>query len=567
MSKGAEKQPTVFILYIPGGAMLGMIPALTLQRIEHLTETPVKELFQVIEGVSAGAILTGGLNVPGISAERAAEFFAEYGPKFFPFIPGRATKMTTRQGLNTGKIAFGLDPVEDDRLAITNIRSLCRKMRHKNQTADLSSIFELELEATQRWLTSARQKKILKLGEQIAEQDPNLQKYTEAIAETLATRTFSSRLGAVFKSAATGGIDTFRDWFAPKEECHFDPKAAEASYKKLLGNMKISESSCSSYISAYDIMNNRIVTFSCLKDDLFNTERGAPAKVENDLKYWDAIMAATANELAYKAHITETNLLCADKAPFHRPRSVSDVLAKVPEGTKVVMVIAGTGKYLSDDLIEFMKHASEEDSELTEDERYRKQLEMIRDRRAELGVVGNLVLGQELQELEAYTMSDALDDFGEKLGKENIFEINPRLAPHNKEEEALFPSRDALDASEENIRKIIWRGRKLIKDEDEQIRKLSQMLIDNQFNMGRMDPQKYARACDRIGLKTYDVEGEIEEETKDIEKHIGSNDDSVGLRRVWHNISKRIFTDNNWSKLPRGRKNGPKDPEGPEGPS
>ena len=562
MAKKAE-QPTVFILYVPGGAMHGLIPAMTLSRIEELTETPVPELFQVVEGVSTGSILAAGFSsIEGMTAKRGAELFAELGPTFFPYMPGRWARMTTSQGLNIGKNIFGFDPREKDAIAIKDIKRLCAKMRARNQTADLPLLYEIEALATERWLTTGKQKQILALGEKISEQDPGLKKHTEAVSELLTTRTFTGRLSIAFKSAASGIIDKFIEWRMPEEKCLFDSKVAENAYKRIFGDSRISDTVCSLYISAFDIINNRVVTFSSLKDDIFDNQRSSSSARNNDIKIWDAILASTANEFAWKAHITEDNLLCTDKAPFHKPRSVEDVLAKVPDDTKVVLVIAGTGKHFSNELIEFIEHDDCEEDGLTEKERYRQKLEQIRDRRAKTGVPGSLILGNEIQEVEAYTMSDALEDFGKRIGEENIYEFSPRMTPHTPEEEATFPAHDALDASEDNIKKIIGRAQDLIKDEkeDQNLRELSQMLVDNLYLLGRMDQEKYDRVSARIGIKGL-VNYTTDKTAREIAERITPNDKATGLRRIWHRIT-RYFDDNNNGGPPVTPRH-----KGPNGPS
>ncbi len=559
-AQGDDKQRTVFILYIPGGAMLGLIPALTLSRLESLTETSTQELFQVVEGVSTGSILTAGFGMPGMTAKKGAELYVQIGPKFFTDMPGRWAKMHTRNGINIAKTFYQLDPRQNDYLAIRNIEQLCKKMRERTTANCHALIRELEAEATERWLTRRNERTVLELAQVICEQDPKLQKYTDSVTELVATRTFTGRLGTVFKKAAVGVMDGVKNRWAKKEECLFDSETPEKTYKEMFGDRMISQSVCSTYISAYNIVNNSVITFSSLKDDLFSKDPNAPATVQNDIKLWDAVMASTANPLAYKPHITETNMLCSDKAIIHRPRSIKDVINKVDDDTKVVLVIAGTGKYLGQDLLENLDHAYEEDETLTEDQRYRRKLEILRDYYVEFGVAGNLLLGRELEELQGYTISDALEDFGEKIGKENIFDITPRLSPHTPQEKDSFPSRDTLDASRENITKIIKRGRQLSEEQDGKIRQLAQMMVDNLYHLGQMEQDKYARVCERIGLKAPDVKADVAKDTAGIENRIASNDNSTGLRRVWRGLVRKVSNGKWLEDSP------PPPPRGPRGP-
>jgi len=539
MADEKKKQPTVFILYVPGGAMLGIIPALTLSRLEALTETSTPNMFQVIEGVSTGAILAAGFNIPGMNARKGAELFVQLGPQFFPEMPGRWAKMYARNGINIAKFFYNLDPKRSDNLAIQNIRQLCDAMKEQSDPVIHPVVNELEEEATQRWLAAKDQKYILGLCQQIIAYDQNLKKYADGVAELLATRTFKSRLSIIFKSAAVNVMDSLKNTWAKKEECLYDPLVPQQTYQKMFGDRMIGNTTMSTYISAYDIVNNRVVTFSSLKKDIFSKDPNAPATVRNNIKLWDAVMASTANPLAFPPHITETNLLCSDKAPIHKPRSVKDVLAAVEPGTRVVLVVAGTGKYLAKDLLQFLEK-NPEDPNMSEHERYRRKLEILREYYTEFGVAGNLALGRELAELEGYTTSDAFDDFKEKLGEENIIMLAPRLSPHSPQEKRDFPSRDVLDASRDNIKKIIKRGRSLAHEEDDQLRKLAQMIADNLHLLGQMDDVKYARVCKKIGLETPNTEAEIRRDTAGIEERIASNDNSSGLRRIWRAVSRAV---------------------------
>ena len=555
MTAQEKRQRTVFILYIPGGAMLGINPALTMSRLENLTETPVRELFQVIEGVSTGSILTSAFNIPGTTAGKIVEMFVERGPEIFPYIPGRWAKMHARNGINTAKHFYDLDPRQSDCFDIKKIEQLCDRMLNKNKTADPTLIENLKQLATKRWLTVKAQERILDLGEQICKQDRTLEIYRDAITELVNDRTYTSSLKIAFNTPIVGIMDGLKNKWAKMEECLFDSAVPEKIFKQMYGDRKISESTCSTYISFYDVINNRIVTSSCLKDDLFDTTPGTPATVRNDLKFWDATMASSANELAFKAHITETNILCSDKAPLHRIQSVNEVHAAVPPDTKIVLVVAGTGKYIGKDLQEFLEKTDIGNEHLSDHERRRKKLEFIRDQRAELGMAGNLILGRELSELEGYVHSDAMNACKNLIGAENVFNFTPRMSPHTKEEKDEFPSRDILDASEENIKKIIKRGRKLCKEEDAQIRKLAQMMVDNLHMLGKMDNEKYARVCTKIGLKTFEPETDIQ---AGIENRISSNDNSTGLTRIWRKIIKTV--NKKWGEPP------PPPPPGPRGP-
>ncbi len=529
MSANDNKKKTVFILYIPGGAMHGIIPAITLGRIESLTETPTSELFQVMEGVSTGSILVAGLNVPGMTARKGIKLFSTAGPRFFPEMPGRWAKMHVRNGINLTKVFTGLDPLQADFLKVKEIQKLCDQLSAETSIDKLTA-YNLREAATERWLTKGSQKKALALCERIKRDIPGSEMCVDAIAELLSVRTYTGRLGVIFKKHAVGILDRIKDKYAPPKDYLFDPKIPEDYYKNFLGDMQVSDCPKSVFISAYDIINNRVVTFSTLKQDMFNDTDNDAGRVSHDIKLWDAVMASTANPLAFPPHITETGLLCSDKAPIHKPRSVNEVLSQVDDDTKVVLVIAGTGKYFSKDLSKFLERDLI-DGAFNDEEKQRKKLELLRDYYVEFGVAGNLAMGRELSELTGYTFSDAMDDFKAKIGEENIIDLNPRMAPHSTEEETNFPSRDLLDASRENIKKLIQRGRSYLREDDEKIRNLAQMLADNLHRLGKMDDEKYKRVTAKIGLKGSDT-GDFD--LAKLEKEIPCNSRPSLLKRLYN---------------------------------
>jgi uncharacterized protein len=74
----------VKVLAIDGGGIRGLIPALVLAEIERRSGRRIASLFDLIAGTSTGAILACALTRPDpMSAQRAAEVYAEDGPKIF----------------------------------------------------------------------------------------------------------------------------------------------------------------------------------------------------------------------------------------------------------------------------------------------------------------------------------------------------------------------------------------------------------------------------------------------------------------------------------------------------
>lgn len=128
-----NNKPTAYILFIPGGAMMGIIPAMVLSHIEKLTETPASQLFQVMDAVSAGSIIVSGVNTGDITAEDVATLFCKRGPELFPEIPNRETKMLLANGLHTKKEQ--IDPERIDSGILGYIDNQCDELKKDARSA------------------------------------------------------------------------------------------------------------------------------------------------------------------------------------------------------------------------------------------------------------------------------------------------------------------------------------------------------------------------------------------------------------------------------------------------
>jgi hypothetical protein len=481
------KERTIFVLYIPGGAMLGIIPALVLNQLEKLTETSVTQLFQVFDGVSTGSILVAGLNMrdpedptkPMLTAYNGFELFCKHGPRYFPEIPGRMTKMWVANALNI--FIDYVDPSAADELAIDEIKGFCAKLAEVAPWEYRERVQRLEELGTSRWLTKATRDEFMGICEELKDISDEVDQLTGKIGELLFLRTSTGKLGIVFKKSAIHASKFILNNYA--HDYMFDPKVPLENYQSIMGDRRLSDALRSIYVSAYDIRNGKAHTFFCRKEDFFSLDPNTPSVTSaNDNKLWDIIMASTANPFAYPPHITEDGVICSDKAPVHTPlNSIQDVLDHKPADAKVKLVVLGTGHYLSKD--------------------QNMDGDAVRERYIKYGVAGNLIKGREIAELEHYVMSMMRDTIRTRLGNENIIEISPRMSPHTKTEMMKFPSKDALDSSKQNIEKIVQRAQDLIVEEDPQIRNLAQMLIDNLHNLGQMDDEKYARISAKIGVR------------------------------------------------------------------
>lgn len=498
-SQDSQKR-TINILYIPGGGMLGIIPAVVLGRLEELTETPTIELFQVFEGVSTGSIIVGGVNMPGVTGERGAELFCMMGPKFFPDIPNRTAKMVVANGLSIFKEFADLDPLHTDSIKIKEIISHCDGLRAILPASEHDTIDELEKLSTKRWLTKGNAKTALQMCEELREHGDAAKKHSSSIAELLSVRKKTGLLSSTWRRAATAGINCIKSRWA--KDYLFDPEVPKQTFRSLFGDHRLSDTLKSTYISAYDVVNQEIITFKNRKDDFFAMGDDTEGVADNDTKLWDAVMGSIAHQGAFPPHQMEDGRIVLDKAIVHQPQAIDDVLENKPDDADVKVIVLGTGKLL------------DEEKDLDSDE--------IVQRYKENNILGNLLLGNEIAELEAYIMSSKINYFKEQLGDDHVIEINPRLSPHTTKEEEEFPSRNILDASEDNIRRILIRACKLIEDRDQELRALAQDLIDNLHVLGQIPDEKYERVSKKIGIKEPSNSAKSELKDSDISKEIPS---------------------------------------------
>lgn len=478
---------TVFILFIPGGAMLGIVPAMVLAHIEKLTETPASELFQVMDAVSTGSIIVSGLNTDGITAEDITTLFCQRGPELFPEIPHRETKMLIANGLHTKKEQ--IDPERIDSTILGYIDNQCDALLKTIGAQHESQLEAVRKIAMQRWITRRTHKSLSAACKKLKESAPEAAETLDAIEAIFTMRKTNGHLSATFKKAVLGTMDNAIHWI--EESTYYDENIARQEFQRRYGDTRLSDCKTSIYISTYDALNNRAKTYYSRKLDIFDPSPDAPRSTsEENAKLWDATMASTANPFAYPPHITEDKTLCIDKAIVHTPiYCVNDILAGKPENTKVKLVILGTGKRLPP------KH------DMTE-----KDLIRLRQEYKNRGVAGNLIKGKEIAELESYIISNVRQALRKSLGNDNIIEISPKLYPE-KPHDVLnddiiddLPSSNPLDAGTDNIRRIEKLARKLIIEEDETIRKLAFSLVENLYNLGHMDRGKFERVARNIGI-------------------------------------------------------------------
>jgi patatin-like phospholipase/acyl hydrolase len=487
-SKNPEKDykgRTVYILYIPGGAMLGIIPAVMLSRLEELAETPSPLLFQVMNGVSTGSLIVGGMNIrsdmdhtkPRYIASNITELFCYWGNKFFPFIPGRMQKFVTASVLNY--LQENIDPSVRDKLLIQDIREKVKDLSacHNTKPAIIQELIELRKLASTKYLNKRMQKKAARLCEKlIANKDLDSAKHKELehINRLILARHTKGFMATKFNQAANVAITSLKNHWA-KNYMH-DPKTLENMLKDHLGDKRMSDALTSLYISSYNLQTRRMETFYARKKDFFNLSPDAECETsEHNEKIWDAIMASAANPFAFPPHTLESGKVCSDKAIIHNPMPcVEDVVQNVPKGVNVKLIYMGTG---------------------------RSEFDYEQEKYVGFGVPGLLMSGQELSDLERYSTTAAKDMIKKKIGDENFKEFNPILTPSRYEEMQRLPSGNPLDASSENIAKILNAAKDYIQKEevDKELKALALEMVTNLHALGRVSDAKLERVRKRCG--------------------------------------------------------------------
>jgi hypothetical protein len=548
-----EKEKTVFLLYVPGGSMLGLIPSKVLERLEKITETPAAHLFQAMSGVSTGSIIAAGLNVPDpddpkkpkISASELVDLFCEFGPQYFPDIPKRGSKMLTANISNF--IKGNIDPLELDRIHVQRLDRLCTKLEKLPATVRKDRVEMLRELSTTRWLTEEKREEAIALNGTLskisADEACEICNEIEAIIKQ---RTVVGKLSSVFRRSVIGGLDCVENLWA--RDYFFDLNEPITNYKNQFGDTTISGGLRSIYISSYDMIGKKIKTFSCRKDDLFNPNTDGPSTLRNndDHALWDAVMASTANPFAWPAHITEDGTACEDKASVHSPLpAFLDLYANLPENTNLKLVILGTGETVMPD----------------------EDRDMVVKKRAKLGVVGTVMQGKEIPELERYAMSMAREAIENLMGpgyvEENIIEITPNLYFENPKQEDKTPDGNSLNSSEENLEKIIGAANDLLKDRDRDIKDLAYMLVENLKVLGQIEEDKYNRVMHKLSRTPY-----FEKEEDKINEKLPKIFHRATLRKnIVSNAAAMIK--NLWNKKSSGEdspddKNGPDTPKPPQ---
>lgn len=551
-----KKNPTLFFLYVPGGGVLGIIPAVVLARLEELLETPAMHAFHAADGVSVGAIVIAGLNIPDpenpsmplYTAAETAEMIAAKVQKFFPRVKGRMRKLITSGLIHTAR-RF-LDPAITDGYHIKDITDLCEELRTRAGGKLQPLVDDLQHNATQQWLTKFHRNKAYALCDEIRQTNPDLRNIAAAILSHVYERTQqTSRIDILFRKAALGVGDTIiRNW-AREQDFLYDSKVIHDIFNDVFGDVRIGDCLRSTFISAGNAITGEKVRFFCRKENLLDIGPGPNEDIsKNNHTLIDALMATSAHPLAVKPHETEDGILCTDPAVWHAPtNSVLQVVraarAKNPD-IKVKMVVLSTVDYS-------IKSMSKTESIA---------------RMQKNSLVGNLFDGHQLSQIQSYVMSDAKATMREELGDEDILEISPRLNPRTSDEANEFPSRNILDTRQENIERVLNIARRTLVEKDLLIRNLAYMMAENMHLLGQMDDEKYSRIIEKIKTSPIaPLDTGIGKEIPDIFERVLARPD--GRLSAWFgNATRHLYpktaNDNTPQDKPEeGRKNKPKGPD------
>ena len=264
--EGNGEEPKVMSLYMPGGGMKGIISLSVLSRIEELTEKPITDLFQIMEGGSVSTFLIAGMNVrkssdpespdynkPKISTKEGLKLFVEKTPGVFPVEPDRINNMLLDQAGDVveGKI------IE-------------------------SALADLQNAKNEGWL--AKQ---------------------------------FSQAGACLKLAAALGVDKITD--AAPEDYMYSGEDLASLFQEVLGeNTRLSDVLNTVHFPCYNALNGTVEFLTCRKENLLDPTSGNAEVTHNDPKLWEVCMAATANTFAYKPYILG-DAMYTDGAGLHKP--------------------------------------------------------------------------------------------------------------------------------------------------------------------------------------------------------------------------------------------------------
>lgn len=478
------QRPCVYALYIPGGGVFGLMPALMLEYLNSLTDIPTAKAFPVKEAVSTGAIIVTGLDIPDekgnpkYTESQAVDMFIKSAPEFFPSMPGRAKRLAIFNTLS--HIQRRMDPLHSSKLLITGVIRQIYDIKRISKTSeqplsdeDIAVLNDIKKRVRKRWITGRDIRFVSKQTKRISEGTTNkdIQDRLKIINDYTVNRHTNSGLKGLFNRACFCAVSTVRQMNS--HDIHFDPSIPQQTFRNYFGEVRISDLISSVYISTYNLRDEEKMTFYSRKKDLFNFAADAPRTQSHLMpKAWDAVMASISSQLAFPAHKMESGHLTEDWAPIHNPqKSIDHIIENLPENVDFKLVIMGTGDnktpYYDDH-----------------------------------GTIGNLLGGRTLSDMTKYTNSDFKRKLIKRFGADCVIEFNPRLAPRTMEEHASFPDKDMTNASAEQLERITRRTKDYMAKEDTnaQFKKLAIDIVENMHRLGQVSFEHVQQTRERCGL-------------------------------------------------------------------
>ena len=473
-----SNEKSVYLLYIPGGAMLGCVPLKMLSELESLTGLASRDLFQAFEGVSTGSICVASL-LTGHSASATLEHYKEDGQRFFEPIPNRTLKMAFT---NVASSIFGsADPLKKHRNKLNEIIRTSNQLMRALDESYYQDFENLKKFAKLNIISEKQKKSALRICDRllkdrtISEDSHEMIKTMEVYIDQIKP---AGTLSSLFYKAAREPVNfIIKHWAG---DHHYSSEIPKETFKRQFGKMRLNESPRSVYIASYNLEEGEFEHFYHRKDDL--TAKGgdqAGQTSEGNEFIWDSVMASIPSPFAYVPHKTLTNKVFTDQAIIHSPiASVCDLYKHKEAGTKIKLVVFGVGNF--DKSFILQDHVRQ-------------------------GAIGRFVTGDIMSDMESYTNSISQHALSNLIGEENITIFNPRLITEDIEKQNLIPSRDTTDASPENTAKLekIAQNYIEIPRVKARLHNLAIELCENLYNLGQIDQEhldKVKERCDHAHI-------------------------------------------------------------------
>lgn len=424
-NKKARK--SAYLLYIPGGAMLGVVPMKMLVELERLTGLPSKDLFQAFEGVSTGSICVSSI-LSDYTAQETLDRYKDDGQVFFDPIPNRTAKMAFT---NVASFVFtGADPLRKHRYKLNEIVRTSNQLMRAMDESYYQDFDNLKKFAKQNIISEKHKRSALKICNRLL-RDETVSADSHELIKTMKIYIDNmdpvGTLTSVFYQAARKPVDfVIKHWAG---EHHFSSEKPKETFKEYFGKKRLSDSPKSVYIASYNLEEGEFEHFFHRKDDLLSNDANGSGTTSNGNEFlWDSTMASIASPFAFIPHKTLSDKVYSDQAIIHSPiAAVCDLYKHKDADTDIKLVYLGVGKF---------------------DEAF------IMQEHKKLGVVGRVLTGGIMTDMESYTNSLSRQALGNLIGEDNVTLFNPRLSTEEIEKLNLAPSRDTLDASPENTAKL-----------------------------------------------------------------------------------------------------------------